>query len=97
LLFWTAGLAVMTAARLDLRRRYWLADPDPAHTRPWELRFLAGTAVAGLLWGSAGWVLSSPRDAVAEYLIAFVLAGMVSGAAGSLACHLPAFFLYLFL
>jgi two-component sensor histidine kinase/PAS domain-containing protein len=96
LIAWTTMMLAMTAARIELRRRYWQADPAPTASRPWEVRFLTGTVVAGVLWGAAGWVLSTPRDASAQFLIAFVIAGMVAGAAGSLSCHLPAFFLYLF-
>jgi len=96
LVAWTTLMLAMTAVRIELRRRYWQTDRASSAFRPWEVRFLIGTAVAGVLWGTAGWVLSTPGDASAQFLVAFVIAGMVAGAAGSLSCHLPAFFLYLF-
>jgi two-component sensor histidine kinase len=96
LVVWTGLMVLMTAVRVPLRRLYWKTDPPASEAGIWERRFLIGTAVAGILWGSAGWVLSTPGDAAPQFLIAFVIAGMVAGAAGSLSCHLPAFYLYLF-
>ena len=96
LVLWTLLILAMTAVRMVLRRSYWRADPPASDVPLWERRFLIGTITAGLLWGAAGWFLSLPNEPALQFLIAFVIGGMVAGAAGSLSCHLPAFFLYLF-
>jgi two-component sensor histidine kinase/PAS domain-containing protein len=95
LVVWTSLMVLMTAVRIPLRRSYWQADPPATEAPIWERRFLAGTVVAGILWGTAGWVLSA-GDLPSQFLVTFVIGGMVAGAAGSLSCHMPAFFLYLF-
>src|SRR6185295_15386473 len=90
----TALMALMTAARIELRRRYWKARPGPVDAQLWGNRFVMGSATAGLLWGAAGGLFFG-GSAISKILIPFVIGGMGAGAAGTLACYLPAFIAYL--
>jgi signal transduction histidine kinase/ActR/RegA family two-component response regulator len=95
LLVWCGLMAAMTVARLELRRRYLRANPDPEQAPRWGRYFVMGSATAGLLWGTAAAALFDTRGALSHILIPFVVGGMGAGAAGTLAWHLPAFRAYL--
>jgi signal transduction histidine kinase/ActR/RegA family two-component response regulator len=95
LLGWTGLMALMTAARLVLRHRYWRAAPPAEEAERWGRRFVAGSAVAGVLWGAAGATFFDGNTLLPQVLITFVIGGMGAGAAGTLACYPLAFWAYL--
>src|SRR5256885_3455557 len=95
LLAWTGLVALMTVARLELRRRYWRAQPAPEEAPRWGDRFVVGSAAAGLLWGAAAAVFLDADGMLSSVLMPFVIGGMGAGAAGTLACYPPAFWAYL--
>jgi signal transduction histidine kinase/ActR/RegA family two-component response regulator len=92
---WCASMAAMAAVRLELDRRYRRARPDPEKAPRWGLYFLVGSAAAGLIWGIGAAVLFDSAGALSQILITFVIGGMGAAAAGTLSCHLPAFWAFL--
>ena len=96
LLVWTGVMTLMSLARLLLRRSYQRANPGPEDAQIWGARFVAGSLVAGLLWGAAGALFFDVAGPLSQVLMTFVIGGMGAGAAGTLSCYLPAFWAYLF-
>lgn len=87
---WVGALAAVTAMRALAMARI----PRPvAVDRQQTLRAYRGLAFgilgAGLVWGLAGVVLFVPGDHEGHLMLALVLAGVCSGAAGTLGVYLP--------
>lgn len=94
LALWWCSLVVLTAARA-VQFQWFLkaaAKPELDCTR-WSGLFVLGIFVAGCLWGSAGiWLL--PASVPHQTFLAFVLGGMVAGAAATFAVRMDAFLAY---
>lgn len=90
LLVWVLLTAGATVIRAVLRTRYLRRAPSKNETSLWALRYTVGTTAVGLLWGAAGAVFYEPTFPT-QLLIIFVIGGMVAGASGTLALHMPAF------
>jgi CheY-like chemotaxis protein len=93
-LLWLGALALLTLARLRLQRSYLRAKPQGEDVARWGARFVAASISSGLLWGGAGFFFFEPGNVPAQALLTFVIGGMTAAAAGTLSCHLPAFFGY---
>jgi two-component system, cell cycle sensor histidine kinase and response regulator CckA len=91
---WLGAIAALTLARLGLQRSYRRAKPQDADLALWGARFVAASVGSGLLWGSAGFFFFEPGNVPAQALLTFAIGGMTAAAAGTLSCHLPAFFGY---
>jgi signal transduction histidine kinase/CheY-like chemotaxis protein len=89
---WVCTVALVAAARVSLRRRYRRAAPPPPAAPLWARRYVIGTTASGLLWGAGSMLLYDPHAHASELFLAFVVGGMVAGAAGTLAYYLPAFY-----
>lgn len=77
---WLCAIFVTTAARYLLYRAFFRSSPPPGEARRWERRFVAGAVLAGLLWGVAGAVLFPTSSVPHQFLLIFMIAGMVIGA-----------------
>jgi diguanylate cyclase (GGDEF)-like protein len=62
--------------------------------RFWRTYFLIGAAASGLVWGSTALLLYVPDSIVHQVFLAFVVGGMVIGAAATLTPLFPAFALF---
>jgi signal transduction histidine kinase/ActR/RegA family two-component response regulator len=91
---WVCAAALVAAARASLRRRYRRAQPPPAAAPLWARRYAIGAAASGLLWGAGSMLLYDPHAHASELFLAFVVGGMVAGAAGTLASHVPSFYAF---
>jgi signal transduction histidine kinase/FixJ family two-component response regulator len=91
---WVGLTLAVTLSRAALRRRYFLAAAPPEAVSPWGRRAVIGAAIAGALWGAGGALFYDPHLATTQLILIFVVGGMIAGAAGTLACYLPAFFAY---
>lgn len=91
---WLGAIAALTLARLGLQRSYRRAKPRGEELSRWGARFVAASMGSGLLWGSAGFFFFEPGNVPAQALLTFAIGGMTAAAAGTLSCHLPAFFGY---
>lgn len=94
LLGWLGAVAVMGSVRTWLQHRYRAEQPGDAELPAWGRRFVFGSIVAGLLWGAAAILFFSPHSLLAQGVLTFAIGGMCAAAAGTLACHLQAFFGY---
>jgi two-component system cell cycle sensor histidine kinase/response regulator CckA len=95
LTWWVLAMALMTAARIGLRHRYWQRRPGPEQAARWGTLSVLGSLSAGILWGTAAAVLFDPARPSSQILITFVIGGMGAGAAGTISCYPPAFVAYL--
>lgn len=94
LVAWYSALVLMCVARALLQRSFRREQPDDSELPAWGRRFVFGTTVAGALWGSAALLFFTHADLLAQGLLTFAVAGMTAAAAGTLSCHLPAFFAF---
>ena len=88
---WLGLVVALTLARVELSRRYWRRRPVADEVAAWGTAFVIGSALAGSLWGLGCFVLFDGGNGMGQLLLTFSVAGMCAGAAGTLACHLPAF------
>ena len=88
---WLSGTVLVAALRSALYVSY-RKEPGPrADPKPWALKFAIGSAAAGALWGASPLAFDALAQPETELLCTFVIGGLVAGAAGTLACHLPSF------
>ena len=90
---WLAALLLMTLGRLAVHRQYRRRAMD-TELATWGRRFVLGSAAAGVLWGAAGLLFFFAQDPQSQALLTFAIGGMLAAAAGTLACHLPAFYVF---
>jgi two-component system, sensor histidine kinase and response regulator len=83
---------VCRAVSLMNFRRYGQTSKD---YKRWRSAFAVGVIATGMLWGLSGIVLFSAESYQHQAFIGFILAGMVAGAAGSMAAHDKIFRAYL--
>jgi len=88
---WFAAMCSVVAVRASLSQRFYRAQPNHVELRRWGTKFAVGSAVAGTLWGVAGYALLAHSTATSQLLVTFVIAGMCAAASGSIASHMPAF------
>ena len=96
LVAWTGAIAIMVALRWQIRRAYLRAPRTPEELPRWARAAILGTLVAGVLWGTGGFLFVTASSPTSQLVMAFVLGGMVASAAGTLACYLPAFYAFAF-
>jgi signal transduction histidine kinase len=94
---WIALVALLTFARIELWRRYWRRRPLPPEAGLWGTAFVVGSGCAGALWGLSTFLFfNGASPPAAQLLITFAVGGMCAGAAGTLACYMPAFRSYVY-
>jgi signal transduction histidine kinase/CheY-like chemotaxis protein len=91
---WVVAMALVTAPRLAIRRRYLRLNPPPEAAEEWGRRFAIGAALVGALWGFAAFAFFDPDSPVSQAILTFALAGSTAAAAGTQACYMPAFLGY---
>jgi diguanylate cyclase (GGDEF)-like protein/PAS domain S-box-containing protein len=84
LLIWIVLVTALTAGRYLLYQSYCRRQPPPAEAPLWRDRFVLGTATMGCLWGALGSWLFPADDVLRQFLVVFVVGGMVGGALGVL-------------
>jgi len=92
---WLIGIFATTAARYSLYRAYFAASPPPSEARTWARRFVAGAGIAGLLWGFAGSALYPASSLPHQFVVIFLIGGMVVTAMLILAPVRQAFLAYM--
>jgi two-component sensor histidine kinase len=91
LLAWFGTGFVLALVRYGLIRAYRTAAFKTIPVEWWRRLQVTGLGLSGTVWGAAGLFLF-PRESTAhQAFIAFVLAGMVAGAAGTFAPVFPGF------
>ncbi|MDF3064462.1 MAG: Blue-light-activated protein [Polyangiaceae bacterium] len=92
LVSWYGAMLLMCGARAVFQRRFRDTRPPDVEVAAWGRRFVFGSTVAGALWGTAALLFFAPGNLRAQGLLTLAIGGMTAAAAGTLACHLPAFF-----
>ena len=91
LIEWTAAIFVVYAVRYYFFRGYRAGrEADPSIVA-W---YTAGSFVAGIVWGAAGFLFFSSGAVYHQVFLAFVFSGVVAGAVGSYAAWPPAFYAF---
>ena len=94
LVAWLGAIVLMSLVRAAFQARYARERPDATELEAWGRRFVLGSIVAGALWGAAGALFFAAGSTLTQALLTFAIGGMTAAAAGTLSCHLPAFFGY---
>ncbi|HXK18998.1 MAG TPA: response regulator [Polyangiaceae bacterium] len=92
LLLWFGAVVVMSAARAAFQRRYRREQPADGEVESWGRRLVLASTVSGMLWGLSGVLFFAHDSALSQSLLTFTIGGMTAAAAGTLSCHLPAFY-----
>jgi len=95
LLAWLGALMLITAGRTALWWRYRKASPTVRDAAGWGAWCVAGTALSGLVWGTAGVVLFVEDSMVLQVFLVFVLGGMVIGGPVVLPSVRPAYLVFI--
>jgi len=74
--------------------RYRHSSTAYSETIPWNVLFIAGMGLSGMIWGSAA-IFLFPGDSIPhQVFLAFVLGGMVAGAAGTFSIVMKVFLVF---
>ena len=82
---WLSAILVVSVGRYLLNRSFERNAPAIEDLPLWRRSFLVGVAIAGLIWGGAGWLYFSGEGMMPRLLLVIILAGLNAGAARSLA------------
>ncbi|MCX6956313.1 MAG: ATP-binding protein [Verrucomicrobia bacterium] len=82
---WFGAITVVSLARFGLNLAFARARPAAEQLPRWRCAFLAGVAVAGLIWGAAGWWYFAGPAILPRLLLVMILVGLNAGGARSLA------------
>jgi signal transduction histidine kinase/CheY-like chemotaxis protein len=85
ILGWCLYMFLIAGARFILARRYVRTAPSGLETNRWGTWFALGAGLAGGGWGAAGILLYPEAPLGSQVILAFVLGGMMLGAASLLA------------
>jgi two-component system cell cycle sensor histidine kinase/response regulator CckA len=94
LIGWLSATVVTTLLRYSLLYKYQHSPTTPAEAGRWSGWFIINMAISGLLWGATAIFLFPVDSMEHQVFIAFVLGGMVAGAAGTLSVIMSSFLAY---
>ena len=66
LLAWIAGMSLVAAGRLAVRRKYLQVNPSADESGRWTTYFVSGTIATGAAWGVGAAVFFDPADPVVQ-------------------------------
>jgi two-component system, sensor histidine kinase len=95
-LCWMAVVYTWVVARMIQWRAFNRVNPSPAHMRLWRQLGIAGSAVAGLIWGVGAIVLYVPDGLAYQFFLVMGLVGMGAGCVYASASVMPSFFAYFY-
>ena len=91
LIAWIVLLAFISLVRYNHTRTFWQRSPETSEANYWGKRFIVRLALSGMVWGSSA-IFLFPIDSLAhQTFLAFVIGGMVAGAAGAFSSIMKAF------
>jgi PAS domain-containing protein len=85
LVLWCSGVLGVTAAQYVLYRIFSMRRPGDSDVARWGSYFISGTAAMGLMWGLLGSVLYPSGSMPHEFLVMFLIGGLVVSALVGLA------------
>ncbi|MCL6646488.1 MAG: PAS domain S-box protein, partial [Dehalococcoidia bacterium] len=77
---WCAAVLAVVGARYLVYRAYWPTEPPPERAHAWARRFVLGTGATGVLWGFLGSALYPASSIPHQFLVIFLVGGMVLSA-----------------
>jgi signal transduction histidine kinase/CheY-like chemotaxis protein len=95
LLGWFIGMLVESLVRLRGTQSFRQARIDADNVQSWSTRWVLQAAVAGLLWGAAGWLFFLPADPLKQLVLVTVLLGVAFGSLTLYAAYRPALIAFL--
>jgi len=95
LLGWFVAMLVESLVRLRMTRSFRQARIDADNVQSWSTRWVLQAAVAGLLWGAAGWLFFLPADPLKQLVLVTVVLGVAFGSLTLYAAHRPALIAFL--
>jgi signal transduction histidine kinase len=91
LIAWIGLLAVISLLRYNDIGTFWRRSPEASEAHHWGGRFIVILALSGMAWGSSA-IFLFPIDSLAhQTFLAFVIGGMVAGAAAAFSSIMKAF------
>jgi signal transduction histidine kinase/ActR/RegA family two-component response regulator len=96
ILTWFSVLFLITLIRAVYIFKYRHASSISIRSRTWGTWFIIGIGISGIVWGAAGIFLFPGKSIAHQIFPAFVLGGMVAGAASAFSALKMAFFAYTF-
>lgn len=94
ILLWLGALLAVTLARFVLLRKSRRHAVTPDRAPQWGRSFVIGIGLSGTVWGAAGILLFNEGSTAHQVFLAFVLGGMVAGAAAAYSAVNAAFLSY---
>ena len=94
LLAWLSALVLLNGLWSVLCYQFRNASRRPLDSYFWSRKFIGGTLASGVLWGATGVVLFPESSISHQIFLAFVLGGMIAGAAAVYAALQGAFLAY---
>ncbi len=91
LIGWGGAITTVSIVRFVLYSRFKKQQPQPPDMQPWYRYFLAGSIMAGAVWGSAGILLIPQLPLEYQILMLFVLGGIAIGGLQSLSAMVVAY------
>ncbi len=91
---WLAVTFVVAFIRYILITSYRVSSTKVKEARRWFKLFFASVFMSGLIWGSTGIFLFPENSIPHQVFIAFVLGGLIAGAAGVFSSSLHVFFAF---
>jgi diguanylate cyclase (GGDEF)-like protein/PAS domain S-box-containing protein len=76
---WLAANGGLVVWRGGLLRAYRRSPSPLAEVQTWRRRFIAGSLLSGLLWGSTALLVAAAQGAESWFLVLFVLTGLAGG------------------
>lgn len=94
LALWLVSVLVIAFVRYVAIVKFRNLPQKLSRTAYWKRSFIAGAFLSGMAWGSAAIFLFPPGSLAHQTFLAFVIGGMVAGAAGTYSIIRKAFFAY---
>jgi two-component system, sensor histidine kinase len=95
LVIWYIVLLLESLLRLRAARAYQLGGMPRKDTARWAVRWVWMSALAGTIWGAAGYHFFAPESAILPLVFVAVILGVVFGSLTQYASYLPALYTYL--
>ncbi len=95
LLAWALAMAAESLLRLHASRSFRRARIDADNVQSWSIRWVLQAAVAGALWGAAGWLFFLPGEPLKQLVLVTIVLGVVFGSLTLYAAYRPALLAFL--
>jgi len=92
---WFVAMMIESVVRLRMTQSFRRSRIDADNVQSWANRWVLQAAVAGLLWGAAGWLFFLPADPLKQLVLVTVVLGVTFGSLTLYAAYRPALVAFL--